>query len=545
MSVTNSFRTWLKSNAGMKLSTDSAVDRVIKEGITGFETLVDFDKKSIQNLPSICKEAVAAVAEDASIGQPAEAQVPGANISKISTRRLIVAMQAAIYYTSIGRTMTQDSMQYTDVLTSFKLEWDDYESLKSQDDPTIPLVNDKDHDRKVIKWVPIFLDCVSRTYGSRGPLAYVLRDEVAVADETADPLQAQAYYGASGSLLDELTARLPHIGPIYKSDNATVYMMIEKAVRGTSVESTVKSFARRKDGRGAFQALIANHAGDVKYRAILKKRMNLLQNVKWNGRAYPLESHVSNHRNAYDDLRECSTHITVSVPNDSQRVEYLIDSINCTDNSLQAVIGLIRANTNNMRNDFELASSALIEVDPYKRSSKSGGNQREASINAIDFSAGRGPKTNVDLRWYPRKEFKALSNEQKDELKEWMQTQDGKKAMRKSRANAAKRKTDDVEPDPKAKSKETWKKKMKKALKTPQGLKTVMAIMAEEEKTNHGFVAALQSTAPAPAPTPAPTNVPTAPPSQPAQASASALQVRFPSTSVKLQSVLNTKTGPT
>ena len=29
---------------------------------------------------------------------------------------------------------------------------------------------------------------------------------------------------------------------------------------------------------------------------------------------------------------------------------------------------------------------------------------------------------------------------------------------------------------------EKWKKKMKKALKTPQGLKTVMAIMAEEEK---------------------------------------------------------------
>ena len=90
--------------------------------------------------------------------------------------------------------------------------------------------------------------------------------------------------------------------------------------------------------RGTFLALVANHAGDTKYRAILKKRMNLLQNIKWNGRAYPLETHVSNHRQSVDEIRECSTHITVTVPNHTQRVEYLIDSISCSDSTLQAVI---------------------------------------------------------------------------------------------------------------------------------------------------------------------------------------------------------------
>ena len=58
------------------------------------------------------------------------------------------------------------------------------------------------------------------------------------------------------------------------------------------------------------------------------------------------------------------------MPDAAQRVEYLIDSINCTDNTLQATIGLIRANTNNTRQDFEAAASALIEVDPYRRSQK-------------------------------------------------------------------------------------------------------------------------------------------------------------------------------
>ena len=106
----------------------------------------------------------------------------------------------------------------------------------------VPFIVDKDSDRKVIKWSPIFLDCLSRTLGSAGPLSYVLHDNVGVSSEIDDPLLPNTYYGSSGSLFDELTARLPHTGPIYKNDNATVFMLIEKAVCGTSVESTVKPY---------------------------------------------------------------------------------------------------------------------------------------------------------------------------------------------------------------------------------------------------------------------------------------------------------------
>ena len=51
-------------------------------------------------------------------------------------------------------------------------------------------------------------------------------------------------------------------------------------------------------------------------------------------------------------------------------MEYLIDSIASKDNTLQATIGLIRTNTNNMRNNFEAAASGMIEVDPYRRSTR-------------------------------------------------------------------------------------------------------------------------------------------------------------------------------
>ena len=53
-------------------------------------------------------------------------------------------------------------------------------------------------------------------------------------------------------LIAELESLLTHSGPIFKNDNATVYMKIEEAARGKSVESTIKSFFPRKDGRGAF-----------------------------------------------------------------------------------------------------------------------------------------------------------------------------------------------------------------------------------------------------------------------------------------------------
>ena len=273
--VTNSFKTWLKGNVNMKLSSDAAVTRVTYEGITNFESLTDFDKTSFEYLPRTCKEKILAITEDISAGIAAEAEVPGANVGTISVRRLITAMKAAKYYQSINRTMNPTIMHYTNVLSGFKIEEEAYADLLKKTEPDVPLINDRDNDRRVIKWAPNFLDCLSRTYGSKGPLIYVLRDDVAVPSEADDSLQTDPatntvnrYFGKSGCLHDELIARLPHQGPIYKHDNATVFLKIEKASRSTSVESTVKAFARKKDGRGAYLAVISNHAGDTKYRAI-------------------------------------------------------------------------------------------------------------------------------------------------------------------------------------------------------------------------------------------------------------------------------------
>ena len=111
-----------------------------------------------------------------------------------------------------------------------------------------------------MRWAPIFKDYLVSTFGSRGLLNCVLRGNPTFPNEIDNPLLPGCYYGESGSLISEIEARLPHDGPIYKNDNGSVYMKIEEAVRRTSVESTIKPFSRHKDERGAFQALITNHA---------------------------------------------------------------------------------------------------------------------------------------------------------------------------------------------------------------------------------------------------------------------------------------------
>ena len=88
---------------------------------------------------------------------------------------------------------------------------------------------------------------------------------------------------------------------------------------------------------------------------------------------YPLDTHISNHCQAFEDIRELSKHITVPVPDHSQIFKYLIDILTCGYNTLQVAIGLVWSNTNEMRQNFEASATALIEVDPYRQSQRAPG----------------------------------------------------------------------------------------------------------------------------------------------------------------------------
>ena len=45
----------------------------------------------------------------------------------------------------------------------------------SEDDPKTPKIVDRDGDRRIIRWAPIFLDNLDEIIGDKVPMCYVLR----------------------------------------------------------------------------------------------------------------------------------------------------------------------------------------------------------------------------------------------------------------------------------------------------------------------------------------------------------------------------------
>ena len=93
-------------------------------------------------------------------------------------------------------------MNYIYVLADFKTDHDAYRLVRKQDSPDTPFVNNKDEQKKIIKCLPIFED--AHTFGSKGPLVYVIRKSVIVPDIIDDTIDDDSHYGAAGSLLEEL-----------------------------------------------------------------------------------------------------------------------------------------------------------------------------------------------------------------------------------------------------------------------------------------------------------------------------------------------------
>ena len=113
---------------------------------------------------------------------------------------------------------------------------------------------------------------------------------------------------------------------------------------------------------------------------------------------------------------------------------YLLENIECSDSSLQAAIAKVRTDTDGAREDFELAVSELLPVDPFVKN-KATSKTVTFAISGIDGEKpGRGNKTEVDLWWYDSAEWKKLPSEEQEELREWRKTNDGKKATEEQHA---------------------------------------------------------------------------------------------------------------
>ena len=140
--------------------SNTAVVCITYEGVTNFSSLTNFDKKIIEYLPTTHKQKIRAITNDPAAGITALLGIPVANTSLIVIFRLMMEVQAVKYYNSTIRTMNAINMHYKNVSSKFNIQWDTYDELKKEDDTYVPVINDNDNDRKLIKWLSIFNDCI-------------------------------------------------------------------------------------------------------------------------------------------------------------------------------------------------------------------------------------------------------------------------------------------------------------------------------------------------------------------------------------------------
>ena len=233
-----------------------------------------------------------------------------------------------------------------------------------------------------------------------------------------------------------MVLRLSHTHTLYKEDNSLLYSLLDEATLGTIYAPTIKLFGRTNDGRGAWMAIISSHVGDDKWAKIQKDRMSFLMNTKWNGRTYSLEKFTGLHRSAFTALQEAAQHVTFQLPNARSRVGFLLDNIVNNDPDLRAALANIRANVNNMRDDFEASISYILPVCPYAKH-RARNHRNEANILSFTLKGKNESKTGVDFRWHTKEEYSRLNKEQRAELYTWQQSTIGKQTMKEARRSSA------------------------------------------------------------------------------------------------------------
>ena len=122
--------------------------------------------------------------------------------------------------------------------------------------------------------------------------------------------------------------------------------MLETATRGTAHTPSLGPYRKKKDGHGAYFALVQQFAGKDKCQRQVDDATDFLVNTRWKGQSsYPLASFVATMREKWMDLEAASKHVPVHIPSEYMRVGYLLDHIQCSDSTLQATMASCRNDT--------------------------------------------------------------------------------------------------------------------------------------------------------------------------------------------------------
>ena len=105
----------------------------------------------------------------------------------------------------------------------------------------------------------------------------------------------------------ELIASLKHDDKEFSSDNTNSFRLLDVALKGLNIQSSLSSFCRKNNGRGAWLAFILQHGGTEKWTELIKKAGNLWRLMTYKGVwKYLLSQHCDKHQERYISIKEAS-----------------------------------------------------------------------------------------------------------------------------------------------------------------------------------------------------------------------------------------------
>jgi hypothetical protein len=246
-----------------------------------------------------------------------------------------------------------------------------------------------------------------------------------------------------------------------------VFALIDAATTGVpNLNSSLTTYRRNRDGRGAWKQLLKQHCGESKWEDMVEASRKAIYHSTYTATNpnHTLELYTSKIRDAWNDWIDADDHIETSVPTEKEIVEACLRGIKCTNAEVCAAVAAIRTKDtplagNRLLYNFDDAAAYLISTCPVamkKRDKATNVQISSVNVQSDDTSSGavwkdvitsngvklKKPygKSGVFLGWLPGPKYRKLTPEQHAERRAFRATDEGRTLTQKELLDRIKRK---------------------------------------------------------------------------------------------------------
>jgi hypothetical protein len=418
------------------IGDQAARDAINAQGLDTFEDFLLLEEKDIEDVCSNVRKPGGVIPnpnyDPANVvaGVPATIPNPGIQLGHIYEKRLKLLRYYLHHLERIQQTMNPATANVGRLTSCYRLK----DTEDNAEDLELPSKLSRiEKVRDVLEDMDNYL---VRKLGSSGlPLAYVVREEVAVPIGALDP-----GYGLP-TISEEMIARGPHSGTHFQKDNNEVWQMICHVTHGGPGWSWVQAHQRACDGRQAYLAIKMHYVGESYSARIRAHADNVIESSYYDGksRSFTFERYCEVLKSAFTDIETTGEEIS-----ETRKVRKLLQGI--TDGRLASAKSQVLA-TPALKATFESALNFIAQFLDEKRSFDGSAKANQRNLSAFNRSNTKGQnvkakqpvaKANMSNPKYKNKNFGVTDRYYK--YKEWINlTADQQAKVRELKANREKR----------------------------------------------------------------------------------------------------------